>query len=109
MVLHIGSASAVELEDGLYNCTIGSFFLGQIRIENNMFSGPAFDQKFGESYPFEVTDAGTINWGGPLGGITADGNTVVSTVLGKAGDQIGFDITIQNSRGNFQTISCSPE
>lgn len=102
-------AAAVELADGVYGCTLSEFYMGDILIEDGLFRGPAFDGNFEEAYPIEVTDAGTINWGGPLGGLSSDGNTVVSTVLKNALDsKIGFDITIQNWRGNFQTISCSP-
>ena len=102
-------ASAVELADGLYGCTLSTFYLGDILIEDGTFRGPAFDGNFGDAYPVEVTEGGTINWGGPLGGISSDGNTVVSTVLKNALDsRIGFDIMIRNARGNFQTISCGP-
>jgi hypothetical protein len=108
--LWIGTASAAELADGLYDCTIGSAFLGTIRIAGGTFSGPAFDGQFEGDYPFDASDGRTINWGGPLGGITDEGD-IVSTVLTDAGhDRTGFDITIQNkSSGNYQTISCSPQ
>jgi hypothetical protein len=104
-----GHAAAADLKDGSFTCTLGSMILGQIELEAGMFRGPAFDGEFEGDYPFEVTASGTINWGGPLGGLSSDGNTVVSTVLKKAGDRIGFDITIRNARGNFQTISCYPD
>jgi hypothetical protein len=106
---HAGTASAAELLDGLYDCRIGSAFLGSIRIEGKTFSGPAYDGKFEGSYPFDASDGQTIVWGGPLGGITEAGK-VVSTVLTDVGKgRIGFDITIQNPRGNFQTIGCTPQ
>jgi len=106
----VGPAASAELPDGRYSCWISSMMLGQIEIEGGVYRGPAFDGKYEGDYPFELTEAGTINWGGPLGGMSSDGNTVVSTVLKDAGDgKIGFDITIQNSRGNFQTISCAPD
>lgn len=104
-----GHAAAADIEDGSFTCYLGNMVLGQIELDAGMFRGPAFDGKFEGAYPFEVTASGTINWGGPLGGLSSGGNTVVSTVLKKAGDQVGFDITIQNSRGNFQTISCEPD
>lgn len=109
VLLFAGHAAAADLKDGSFTCTLGSMILGQIELEAGMFRGPAFDGEFEGDYPFEVTASGTINWGGPLGGLSSDGNTVVSTVLKKAGDRIGFDITIQNARGNFQTISCYPD
>lgn len=98
------------LPDGTYGCYIGSnSFLGAIEIAGNVYRGPAFDGQYEGEYPLEVTDGGTINWGGPLGGISSSGN-VVSTVLTNAGNNnVGFDITIQNNEGNFQTISCSPQ
>ncbi|CAG0966341.1 MAG: hypothetical protein F9K19_04740 [Rhizobiaceae bacterium] len=104
-----GHAAAADLKDGSFTCYLGSMVLGQIELEAGMFRGPAFDGNFEGDYPFEVTASGTVNWGGPLGGLSSDGNTVVSTVLKKAGDRIGFDITVQNARGNFQTISCYPD
>lgn len=102
--------SAASLSDGTFRCVISSYHLGDIQIEGAVYRGPAFDGNFEGDYPFEVTDGGTINWGGPLGGISSDGNTVIGTVLGDAGGgKFGFDITIQNERGNFQTITCYPE
>ena len=80
-----GHAAAADLKDGSFTCHLGNMVLGQIELEAGMFRGPA------------------------LGGLSSDGNTVVSTVLKKAGDRIGFDITVQNARGNFQTISCYPD
>lgn len=109
MAMCAGQAAAVELADGLYGCTLSSYFLGDILIEGGTFRGPAFDGEFGDAYPFEITEGNTINWGGPLGGLSADGNQIVSTVLRNAGGgKIGFDITIQNARGNFQMVSCAP-
>jgi hypothetical protein len=106
----VGPAASAELPDGRYGCWISSMMLGQIEIEGGVYRGPAFDGKYEGDYPFALTEAGTINWGGPLGGMSSDGNTVVSTVLKDAGDgKIGFDITIQNNRGNFQTVSCAPD
>lgn len=106
-----GQALAAELADGTYRCTLGmNAHMGDIEIENGMFRGPAYDGEYGEAYPIEVTEAGTINWGGPLGGLSSGGNTVVSTVLKDAGGgRVGFDITIQLESGNFSTVSCSPE
>ena len=102
------ASAATLLPDGLYGCTISNMFLGEIEISGGTYRGPAFDGNWGDSYPFEVTEQGTINWGGPLGGISAAGK-VVSSVIGNAGgNRVGFDITIQNDRGNFQTISCLP-
>jgi hypothetical protein len=109
MLLGSSFAAGAELPDGVYYCSISMMHLGDIEISGDSYRGPAFDGKYTAEYPFEVTDAGTINWGGPLGGISSDGNTVVSTTLKNAGGgKIGFDIVIQNSRGNFQTVSCAP-
>lgn len=106
--LAIPAGAAPLLEDGIFRCTISNMFLGEIEINGTTYRGPAYDQKWEGSYPFEETAEKTINWGGPLGGISEAGK-VVATVLKKSGKKIGFDITIQNERGNFQTISCSPE
>lgn len=110
LVLLAGHAHAAELAQGTYRCTIGSYHLGNIEIGAGTYQGPAFDGNYEGAYPLEVTESGTINWGGPLGGISSGGNTVVATVLKDAGGgTVGFDIQIQNASGNFQTISCSPE
>lgn len=109
ILFFVGHAGAADLADGSFTCYLGEMVLGQIELDAGKFRGPAFDGAFEGDYPFEVTASGTINWGGPLGGLSSDGNTVVSTVLKKAGDRTGFDITIENSRGNFQTISCYPD
>ncbi|HEV7251797.1 MAG TPA: hypothetical protein VGN97_01660 [Mesorhizobium sp.] len=106
-----GQGLAAQLEDGTYRCTLGmNAHMGDIEISDGAFRGPAYDGDYGEAYPLEVTDAGTINWGGPLGGLSSGGNTVVSTVLKDAGGgRVGFDIMIQLESGNFSTVSCSPE
>ena len=110
LVFLAGQAHAVELAQGTYRCTLSPYHLGDIEIGAGTYQGPASDGNYEGAYPFEVTESGTINWGGPLGGISSDGNTVVATVLKDAGGgKVGFDIQIQNARGNFQTVSCSPE
>lgn len=63
----------------------------------------------GPPRPSDASDGQTINWRAPLGGIPQAGK-VVSTVLTDVGKgRIGSDITIQNARGNFQTINCAPQ
>lgn len=91
--------------DGRYVCYIGGLTmnLGTIEIMGDSYRGPAYDDNWQDSYPFS-SDGQVITWGGPLGGITLAG-TVVSSVLVDG----GFDITIQNEVGNFQTISCLSE
>jgi hypothetical protein len=91
--------------DGRYICYIGgmSMNLGTIEIMGDSYRGPAYDDNWEGSYPFS-SDGQVITWGGSLGGITLAG-TVVSSVLVEG----GFDITIQNDSGNFQTISCLSE
>lgn len=103
-------ASAVELPDGNYECWLSNMMLGVIQIDGDTYRGPALDDNYEGDHTFELTEAGTINWKGPLGGMSTGGNTVTSTVLKDAGGgRVGFDIQIQNARGNFQTISCSPQ
>ena len=104
-------ALGAELADGTYRCTLGiNAHMGDMEISGNSFRGPAYDGDYGDAYPLEVTQAGTINWGGPLGGLSSGGNTVVATVLRDAGGgRVGYDITIQLESGNFSTVSCSPE
>ena len=100
---------AADLADGAYVCTLSSYMIGVIEVDGNVYRGPAFDGNYEGDYAFEVVD-NVILWGGPLGGLSSGGNRIVSTVLKNAGGgRVGFDITIQNERGNFQTISCSPE
>lgn len=101
--------AAGKLPDGLYGCYISSMMLGQIEIDGDVYRGPAYDQKWEGDYPFEVTDQGTVNWGGPLGGISLAGTVVATVLVDAGGGRVGFDITLQNTSGNFQTISCLPE
>ena len=101
-------AFAADLEDGTYQCTLGSAMMGGIEIVGNTYKGPAYDGKYEGTYDFEVTSGGTINWKGPLGGLDSGGNKVVSTVLtDTGGGKIGFDFTIQLPSGNFSTVNCS--
>jgi hypothetical protein len=104
-----GSAAAQDLTAGLYGCYIGNAFLGEIEIRAGQYRGPAYDQKFEDGwYPFELAGP-TINWGGPLGGISEAGSVDASVLKNAGGGKVGFDITIRNKdSGNFQTISCSP-
>lgn len=101
--------AAPKLADGIYRCTISSMHLGDMEIIGDRYRGPAYDENWEGTYVFEETDKGTINWGGPLGGISEAG-IVVSTVLTDAGkNRFGYDITIQNKGGSFQTVSCYPQ
>lgn len=109
LVLLTTTASAATLADGTYSCTIGTAHLGDILIDKGEYAGPAYDGKYEQRYSFTVSDAGTIDWGGPLGGISAAGKIVSSVLTDAGGGRIGFDITIQNESANFQTINCSPE
>ena len=107
------SAQAAELPDGLYRCEMYSgsmlMHLGDIEIAGSNYRGPASDGNYDGTFEFQLTDAGTINWGGPMGGFSSGGNTVVSTVLTGDAARPGFDIMIQLQSGNFSTVSCSPQ
>ncbi|MDB5507437.1 MAG: hypothetical protein JWR75_2075 [Devosia sp.] len=105
----LAQLQTVELKDGRYNCTLGTYYMGDIELEDGQYRGPAWDGKFEGDYPYELTEGGTINWDGPLGGLSSGGNTVVATVLGDVGGTVGFDITIQLENGNFSQVTCSPE
>jgi hypothetical protein len=101
-----------KLPDGTYGCSIysGGMFIGMgdIEITGNTYRGPAYDGKYEGSYDYEIGDKGVIFWRGPLGGFTADGHTVVSTVL--TSDKIAkasFDVTVETPRETFHTINCS--
>jgi hypothetical protein len=106
-------AMGAALPDGVYYCAMYSgtmlMHLGDIAISGNTYQGPAYDGNYEGSYTYEVTDGGTINWAGPLGGFDLDGNTVVSTVLKADGNNVAFDVMIQLESGNFSTVSCTPE
>ena len=105
------AAAAANLPDATYRCEMYSgsmlMHLGDIEISGGSYRGPANDGNYGDPYPYELTDAGTINWGGPMGGFDSDGNQIVSTVLKRNGDAAAFDVTLQLKSGNFSTISCS--
>lgn len=107
------AARAASLPDGTYVCQLYSggmtMNLGSIEISGNSYRGPAYDGNYEGSYPLQVTDAGTINWGGPLGGFEGEGQKVVSSVLTKDGNNTALDVTIQMPSGNFTTVSCIPE
>lgn len=84
--------------------------MGHIRIEGEQYRGPSNDNDADTAYPFEITEGGTINWGGPLGGLSSGGNTVVSSVIKDAGGgAVGFDVIVQTETGSFHTVSCSPD
>lgn len=103
-----GAAGAAVLKDGVYQCTLGSAFLGDIELAGANYRGPAFDGNYEGSFPFSVSDKGTIDWKGPLGGLDSGGNTVVATVVtDTGGGRTGFDFTIQLPSGNFSTVNCS--
>jgi hypothetical protein len=109
----VTTASAAQLPDGVYRCQMYAgnmmMHLGDIEILGTTYRGPAFDGAYEGSYEYELTDAGTINWGGPMGGFDSGGNTIVSSVLKRDGDRAAFDVTMQLESGNFSTVSCSPE
>ena len=109
----VTSASAAQLPDGVYRCQMYAgnmmMHLGDIEIVGNTYRGPAFDGAYEGSYDYELTDAGTINWGGPMGGFDSGGNTIVSSVLKRDGDRQAFDVTMQLESGNFSTVSRIPE
>lgn len=108
----LGPAAAAGLKNGTYECTIGYPIrsMGNIEIDGGTYRGPAYDGKYEGRYAFEVTEGGTINWKGPLGGYSSGGNKVVATVLkDTGGGRTGFDITIQLESGNFSTVNCSPQ
>ena len=105
------AAHSSELPDGVYRCEMYSgsmmMHLGDIVIAGSTYQGPANGPDYGSAYEYELTNSGTINWGGPMGGFDSDGNTIVSTVLKKNGDQVAFDVMMQLNSGNFSTVSCS--
>jgi len=109
----VTTASAAQLPDGVYRCQMYAgnmmMHLGDIEIVGNTYRGPAFDGAYEGSYEYKLTDAGTINWGGPMGGFDSGGNTIVSSVLKRDGDRAAFDVTMQLESGNFSTVSCIPE
>ena len=106
-------ANAADLPDGTYRCEMYSggmtMHLGDIEIDGTSYRGPANDGNYEGTYEFELTDAGTINWGGPMGGFDSGGNTIVSSVLAGDNDRPGVDITMQLKSGNFSTVSCIPQ
>ncbi len=107
------SSAAASLPDGTYRCELYSgtmlMHLGDIAINGNTYQGPASDGNYEGTYEYELTDSGTINWGGPMGGFDSGGNRIVSTVLKRNGDDLAFDVMIQLQSGNFSTVSCSRE
>ena len=113
IVMTIGVASAARLPDGIYRCQLYSgsmlMHLGDIEIAGSSYRGPAYDGNYEATYEYELTDSGTINWSGPMGGFDSGGNRIVSSVLVGDADRPAFDVTIQLPSGNFSTVSCTPE
>jgi hypothetical protein len=112
-VLISSPALAAALPDDTHSCNLYSggmlMNLGSIEITGNSYRGPAYDGNYEGQYSYELTDGGTVNWGGPMGGFEGDGQKIVATVVTDAGSgQTGFDITIQMPSGNFTTVSCVP-
>lgn len=96
-------AKAATLENGTYRCIIDAFsmHLGDIEIDGSTYRGPAYDGAYEGDYRFSLSPEGAITWNGPLGGISASGTIVSSTV-----NDLGFDIIFKNDSGSFQTVSC---
>ena len=109
--LTVNSGHAAELPDGVYRCEMysGSMLMhfGDIVISAGTYQGPAHGPDYGASHDYELTEAGTINWGGPMGGFDSGGNKIVSTILKRNGERAAFDVMIQLESGNFSTVSCS--
>ncbi len=105
------SAAGATLPDATYRCEMYSgnmlMHLGDIEVVGNTYRGPASDGDYGPAYKYKLTDAGTISWGGPMGGFDSGGNTIVSSVVKSGGDNLAFDIMMQLQSGNFSTLSCS--
>lgn len=103
------TANAAQLKDGEYICRLNARMeLGSVWIKGNSYVGPGRDRG-AASHRFELTAAGTINWGAPMGGMDTDGNHVIGTVLKDAGGgRTGFDIQFQTQAGRTQIASCSP-
>jgi hypothetical protein len=104
----VSHACAAGLPSGTYDCYLSSGLRpGKIEIHGNTYRGPAQEGKFQGSYPFEVSEGGTIRWGGPLGSLSSGGNTVVSSTLSDPnGKFVGFDIVVRTASGTFQTAAC---
>jgi hypothetical protein len=107
------SAAAQTLPYGTYYCAMSSggmlAHMGDIEIRDGYFRGPAFDGAWGDWYRMKVTRAGTIRWGGPLGGFESDASTVVSTQIKRDGPNPAFGILLQTANGTFLSVSCVPQ
>jgi hypothetical protein len=105
-----GIAAAAQLPDGSYYCSISGMGSGSIEIVGNTYKGPAFDGNYEGTYEYELTNAGTVNWFGPVGAYTEDGYAIVSTVT-YGGDTIrGFDMIIdQPDSDNMASVGCELE
>jgi hypothetical protein len=113
LALILGAPVAAQtLPDTTYYCGVSSggmiAHMGDIEIADGHYRGPAYDGAYGDWYRMKVTRAGTIVWGGPLGGFESEGSSVVSTQLKMDGTRPAFDILLQLASGNFLSISCVP-
>lgn len=108
-VMFVSTAhSSATVKDGIYYCTIGRIHIGSIKLDKGTYSGPAFDGQFDRFQRYTLED-GTITWGGSLGGISLAGEVVSTRVINNGPEELGFEITIKNQAGRFQSVLCVPE
>ena len=114
MGVSLGSPVGAEvLPDGTYYCGVSSggmvAHMGDIEVSDGFYRAPAYDGAYGDWYRMKVTQAGTIAWGGPLGGFESEESTIVSTQIKLDGTRAAFDVLLQLASGNFLSISCVPK
>lgn len=104
-------AVAGQLPDNVYRCILGmDAHMGDILIEGASYRGPAYNSAYGDAYGYDVDDQYLVNWGGPLGGLTSDGNSIDLTQVFDVGDgRQGFYMQIRSEGSSgTQRVICSP-
>jgi len=110
-----GSSAAIadgRLPDGSYRCEaylLGLFLdLGTITIKGNVYSGPAYGNRTGQGYNYQIDPNGELAWLGPLGGFTSGGNSISLTQVTADGEKdASFDIIMRQTDGAFTAATCT--
>jgi hypothetical protein len=92
-----------KLPDGTYVCMMEQYLAGDIEVAGNTYKGPAFDGRYEGTYDFEVDDFDNIHWGGPVGGYTEPGYTLIAprVVSRDDDDNPGIEMSVKQDPSQF--------
>jgi hypothetical protein len=85
-----------RLPDGTYQCMMEQYGAGGIEIVGDTYKGPAFDGKYTGTYDFEIDSHDNIHWGGPVGGYTDPGYTLIaSRIVSDSHGNVGIEMSVK--------------